>query len=114
MRSRRLFTSVAGTALTALTLLLMPAPAYAYSSAHHGSDYVQVYGTNYTLVTVCDMESDGHGVWADVYANGWYYYPGLLDGNGSKSPCYTYSIPTGVYQFRICERYVSCSPWYVT
>jgi hypothetical protein len=114
MRSRRLFTSVAVTAMTALMLLLTSSPAYAYSSAHHGSDYVRTYGTNYTLVEVCDMESDGHGVWADVYANRGAYYPGLLDGNGSKSPCYVYSIPNGVYQFRICERYVSCSPWYVT
>ena len=112
MRSRRSFTSVAVTALIALTLILTPAPAYAYTSANHGSDYVQIYGYNLDLIQVCDMESDGHGVWADVYAGG-NYYPGLLDGNGSKSPCYVYSVPTRVYQFRVCERYVSCTPWYV-
>ena len=49
MRSGRLFTSVAVTAMTALMLLLTSSPAYAYSSAHHGSDYVRTYGTNYIL-----------------------------------------------------------------
>ena len=114
MRRIRLLTSIPVIALTALTLLLTPAPANAYSSAHHGSDYVQTWGTNYTFISVCDRESDGHGVWADVYDNRLNYYPGLLDGNGSKSPCYDYSIPNGIYQFRICERYVSCSRFYVT
>ena len=54
------------------------------------------------------MESDGHGAGQTSTTTTGNYYPGPLDGNGSKSPCYLYSIPNGVYQFRICERYVSC------
>ncbi len=111
MRSRRLFTVVA---VTALALVLTAAPAYALHTVYQGSDYAETTG-DHTGIWACDREADGHGVWADWYDYGLTYYAGLVDANGSQPGCTFKDIyPKKIMKFRVCERYVACSGWMYT
>lgn len=97
---------VVGTGLTALALMVSPAQA-ASAKVYHGSDYGAA--DNYTG-TACDMEADGHGVYAEfVLANG--NQVSLNDGNGSASGCGENNYSSKISKVRVCERTVGCSSW---
>ena len=79
MRGRRLLLVIAASA----ALLLGVSPAHAYSGPiYHGSDTGWVYWVDDDHITVCDNESDGHGVWVDYYTSGGGLRT-MVDGNGS-------------------------------
>ena len=108
MRSRRLLTLVA---VTALALVVTASPSYASHTAYQGSDYAQT-DFDHAGISACDKESDGHGVWAEYKDFTLRLYPALVDSNGSKPGCaYNYLGSQRIYQFRVCERYVACSGW---
>jgi hypothetical protein len=61
-----------------------------------GDDYAFINSSG--NLVVCDVEADGHGVYAE-----WRTASGTglaWDHNGSKSPCYEYGP---VREFRVCE-----------
>jgi hypothetical protein len=64
--------------------------------SEQGDDYAEI-DENGNL-KVCDLEQDGHGVYAEWQSNSGTGY--AWDTNGSKSPCSTYGP---VVTFRVCE-----------
>jgi hypothetical protein len=111
MRGRRLLVVIAASA----ALILSVSPAHAYSGPiYHGSDSAWVYWVDDDHITVCDRESDGHGVWVDYYTSGGGLRT-MLDGNGSAAGCAhsrDWYPPQWITSYRLCERYVSCTGWY--
>ncbi|MYU21267.1 hypothetical protein [Streptomyces sp. SID8352] len=76
-----------------------------------GSDYA-VYDYDTKTLSVCDMESDGHWVYALYEKTSDSKALKLVDDNGSDAGCA--SVSGSVYRFRVCEDDMfgdSCSEW---
>lgn len=97
-----------------LTSVLVISPAEAHSRcAYHFYDAACVSGDGtHRSWTVCDHEADGHGVWGWVQTRLGHQHTGY-DSNGSKDPCYSYSVPSWdpspITDIWVCENGSSCS-----
>jgi hypothetical protein len=88
------------------------APASATTGRYyHGDDYMYLWNNvSYNdSVTVCNIEYDGHAVWADYYSysKGYQRLWAGLDGYCVG----TYGNGDEIYQYRICEDTVGCNVW---
>lgn len=74
----------------------------------HGQDWAEATST---AVRAFDGESDGNGVYADVYlTNG--AHRSVWDGNGAEgTPSPWTSVGGKIAKFRVCEDHVGCSDW---
>ncbi|WP_405801577.1 hypothetical protein [Streptomyces sp. NBC_01506] len=76
---------------------------------NHGSDRAEAWAQG---VRAYDGESDGNGVFAEVYtaAGG---HTNVWDGNGNDGTWgpWTDFPNTHITQFRVCEHHVGCSGW---
>ncbi|MET8154356.1 hypothetical protein ACIBSW_39510 [Actinoplanes sp. NPDC049668] len=97
----RVLKGVLATGIATVTGLAIATPAVASWKVTEGSDYATV-STGKTLVTVCDNEADGNGVYAvfEVFAGP---TTRVGDGNGSASGCGTYRADNRVRWFKVCE-----------
>lgn len=73
--------------------------------AYQGSDRAW---SDHSHLRVEDRECDAHGVYAEGYDA--YGYLFVEDTNGCSSG-YSHADGLNIYQFRVCERSVGCSPW---
>ncbi|WP_156050761.1 hypothetical protein [Allokutzneria albata] len=85
--------------------------ASAAAFAYHGYDvaYTSYYDRG---LVACDKEKDGNY----VYAEGRYWHPSnqvmvLRVDDGEDEHCDNDYITYPIYQIRICESRVGCSPW---
>jgi hypothetical protein len=76
-----------------------PASANATVCSYQGDDYACTDEAGY--LWVCDVERDGHSVYAEYRTNSEHGY--AYDQNGSTDPCTFYNPAGKVQEFRVCE-----------
>ncbi|MFI9450057.1 hypothetical protein [Amycolatopsis sp. NPDC052450] len=82
--------------------------AHATVTATHGADWAQATSTT---VRAYDGESDGNGVYADVYLTTGQHLS-VWDGNGADGNAGPWAHVGGtIARFRVCEDHAGCSGW---
>jgi hypothetical protein len=110
MRAGRVAASAVAGGLLSMSFM---APAYAhYTYQYHGSDFASVNG-GHDGISVCDLESDGHGVHVRYRIGGDDGISVLHDHNGADNGCATQYLGAGqkITTFQLCEHVVGCRPW---
>jgi hypothetical protein len=93
--------SILAAGIATVAGLALATPAFADWKVTQGSDYATV-SANKKLLTVCDKEADGNGVYAvfEVFDGP---TDRVGDGNGSAAGCGTYNARNRIRWFQVCE-----------
>ena len=91
------------TCLVVALVLAFATPAQAhFTRAFEGLDYASV-GSEHRWTEVCDMEKDGHGVFADFLDSNYRLIFRLRDPNGSAGGCGNQWAGQNIYHYIFCE-----------
>ncbi|MEU5608423.1 hypothetical protein AB0H03_06645 [Streptomyces sparsogenes] len=103
MRIRNAIAAVGIGSALAIGGLATPAQADTSARVYQGDDYAEWNDIDNTdVVTVCDRERDGNGVYVKVWLRDGY--DEFADENGSASPCYSRTYwYDAVAAIQVCE-----------
>lgn len=106
---------IRGLLLAAMVAGLFAAiPVFASAStSSYGANYA--YNSGYTVMYICDQETDGRNAYAVFDTNGGGNGLRRDDHNGSIAPCYSRSVVAAITRHVVCEdvprSFDPCGSW---